>query len=85
LDDATRPPRIERERYTDGVDKPIVRPQFPIVDDLSSDPHENYNLFETKLDNGWMLAPVFRNTMQYEMSVKQYPNITPGEEFRGYP
>jgi arylsulfatase len=55
-----------------------------MVYDLSSDPHENWNLFAFKLDNGWMLAPVFREIVKYEMSVKKYPNIKPGEEFTGY-
>ncbi|HTV07023.1 MAG TPA: hypothetical protein VME86_16765 [Acidobacteriaceae bacterium] len=53
--------------------------------DLSSDPHENANLFATELTNGWMFAPVFREIMEYEMSLKKYPNIKPGEEFKGYP
>jgi hypothetical protein len=38
----------------------------------------------TKLTNLWMMAPVYRNIMQYEMSVKKYPNIKPGEDFKGY-
>ena len=71
-------------RYSEGVDKPIVKPQFPMSYDLSSDPHENWNLFDTRLDNGWMFAPVFRHIFEYEMSVKKYPNIKPGEEFKGY-
>ena len=72
-------------RYSEGIDKPIVTPQFPMFFDLSSDPHEDHNLFETRLDNGWMLAPVFRHIAQYQMSLKTYPNIKPGEEFTGYP
>ena len=71
-------------RYCEGVDKPIVKPEFPMTYDLSSDPHEDWNLFSTKLTNGWMFAPIFRNIIQYEMSVKKYPNIKPGEEFKGY-
>ena len=72
-------------RYSEGIDKPIVKPQFPMFYDLSSDPHENANLFATELTNGWMFAPVFREIMEYEMSLKKYPNIKPGEEFKGYP
>ena len=67
-----------------GVEKPIVKPEFPMTFDLSSDPHEDWNLFATRLDNAWVFGPVFRNIMQYEMSVKKYPNIKPGEEFKGY-
>jgi arylsulfatase len=72
-------------RYSDGVDKPIVTPQFPIFFDLSSDPHEDYNLFETRMDNGWMMAPVFKDIAKYQASLKKYPNIKPGQEFTGYP
>jgi arylsulfatase len=71
-------------RYSEGVDKPIVTPQFPMFYDLSSDPHEDHNLFDTRLDNGWMLAPVFKNIIQYQASLEKYPNIKPGEEFSGY-
>jgi len=72
-------------RYSEGIDKPIVTPQLPMMYDLSSDPHEDYNLLEVKLDNGWMFAPVYKNIAQYEASVKKYPNIRTGEEFSGYP
>lgn len=71
-------------RYSEGLDEPIVKPQFPMTYDLSSHPHEDWNLFSTKLTNGWMFAPVFRLILQYEASVKKYPNIKPGEEFKGY-
>lgn len=71
-------------RYSDGVDKPIVKPQFPMVYDLSGDPHENWNTFATRLDCGWVLAPVFRAVGEYEASIRKYPNIKPGEDFTGY-
>jgi arylsulfatase A-like enzyme len=70
-------------RYSEGIDRPLVQPQFPMFYDLSSDPHEDWNLFETRLDNGWIMAPVLRIIAQYEMSVKKYPNVNPGEEFQG--
>jgi arylsulfatase len=72
-------------RYSEGPDKPIVEPQFPMLYDLSSDPHEDWNMFETRMDNGWMAAPMFRIIGSYEASIKKYPNIRPGEDFRGYP
>jgi hypothetical protein len=31
-----------------------------------------------------MLAPVFRAIGQYQASIKKYPNIKPGEDFKGY-
>ena len=71
-------------RYSEGFDKPIVKPQFPIMFDLSSDPQERWNLFETRMDNTFTIPVAFRAIMQYEMSLKKYPNIKPGEEFTGY-
>jgi arylsulfatase len=71
-------------RYSEGVAKPIVEPQFPLFYDLSSDPHEDWNLFETRLTTRWLMAPVSRAINQYESSIKTYPNIRPGEEFTGY-
>jgi hypothetical protein len=70
--------------YSRGSDKPLVKPQFPMFYDLSSDPREDFNLFDTRMDDGWILAPVFRTISQHEMSVKAYPNIKTGEEFGGY-
>jgi arylsulfatase len=52
--------------------------------DLSSDPHEDANLWWTALTNGWMLGPVIKLITEYEVSVKEYPNIKVGEEFDGY-
>jgi arylsulfatase A-like enzyme len=72
-------------RYCAGIAEPLVEPQFPMFFDLGSDPGERYNLFNTKLDMGWMFGVAFRAIAEYEKSVAQYPNIKPGEEFKGYP
>jgi arylsulfatase A-like enzyme len=71
-------------RYSEGFDKPIVTPQLPMFFDLGSDPGERNNLLLDKMDNGWMLEIVFPAVAEYEKSVAQYPNIKPGEEFKGY-
>jgi hypothetical protein len=73
-------------RYTEShsIDKPYIRPQLPMIYDLSSDPHEDSNLFETDLTNGWILAPDFKLIGEYERSMKEYPNIKVGEDFKGY-
>jgi len=71
-------------RYSEGFDKPIVTPQFPMVFDLGSDPGERYNLFLDKMDIGWMMEIVFPFMAEYGTSVAKYPNIKPGEEFTGY-
>ena len=71
-------------RYSKGIDEPIVEPQAPMTYDLSSDPQEMYNLFATVQTNGWIFLPVYREIAKYEESVKQYPNIKVGEDFKGY-
>ena len=71
-------------RYSKGIDQPIVEPQMPMTYDLSSDPQEMFNITNTKQDNGWMVLPVYREVARYEESVKKYPNIKPGEDFKGY-
>jgi arylsulfatase A-like enzyme len=72
-------------RYCEGISEPILEPQFPMFFDLGSDPGERYNLFNTKLDMGWMFGVTFRAINEYQKSIAQYPNIEPGEEFAGYP
>lgn len=73
-------------RYTDHIamERPYMKPQLPMFYDLSSDPHEDSNLFYTHLTNGWMLAPSIKLIEAYEMSLKKYPNIKVGEDFKGY-
>lgn len=50
--------------------------------DLSSDPHENASLFATELTNGWMLAPVFKDIMQYKHAPFLSPFLRVGERNR---
>jgi len=76
-------------RYT--VDSPApaiqsryIKPQLPMMYDLSSDPHEDSNLFYTDLTNGALLAPAFKAIAEYERSVRECPNIKVGEDFTGY-
>ncbi|MGZ4478741.1 MAG: hypothetical protein ACXVW2_09010 [Nocardioidaceae bacterium] len=71
-------------RYGEGIDKPIDKPMFPLVFDLSSDPAEHFNLMYNKMDMAFMFAPAFKALTEYKSSVEKYPNIKPGEEFSGY-
>jgi arylsulfatase len=34
---------------------------------------------------GWVFLPMLETIGAYEKSVKEYPNISPGEDFKGYP
>jgi arylsulfatase A-like enzyme len=71
-------------RYSEGIDQPIVTPQFPMVYDLESDPGEQVNLLANKMDMGWMYAPALHHIAEFKRSIEQYPNIEPGAAFDGY-
>jgi arylsulfatase len=71
-------------RYCEDIEKPLVTPQLPMIYDLSSDPHEDWNIIKTRLDTDWLLTPAMKVLMAFEASVKKYPNIKPGEDFKGY-
>ena len=71
-------------RFSEGIEKPIITPQFPMFFDLGSDPSEKNNLASAKMDCGWMFELILPYVAQYEKSLAQYPNIKPGEEFNGY-
>jgi arylsulfatase A-like enzyme len=71
-------------RYADSFEKPIEKPYWPLVYDLTSDPHEDYNIMVHKMDMTWMLGPAGKVVTDYEKSVAEFPNIKPGEDFTGY-
>jgi arylsulfatase A-like enzyme len=74
-------------RYAEGpvaIEKPYIKPQLPMIYDLSSDPHEDNNLFYSDLTCGWLLAPNFKIIGEYQGSLKEYPNIKVGDDFKGY-
>lgn len=68
-----------------SIQQPFVSAQIPMIYDLSSDPHEDNNLMYTDLTLGWVYAQNFKWIDSYERSVKEYPNIKVGEDFKGYP
>jgi arylsulfatase A-like enzyme len=73
-------------RYTEApaLERPYITPQFPMFYDLSNDPHEDNNLFNSDLTCGWILAPNFKLIGEYQRSLAEYPNIKVGEDFKGY-
>jgi arylsulfatase len=62
-----------------------VTPTLPMFFDLSSDPHEDYNLWTTTMTHTWVGGPMFEIIGAYEKSVEQHPNVKPGGELKGYP
>ena len=74
-------------RYTEApvsIEKPYIKPQFPMIYDLSSDPHEDNNLTYSDFTIGWIFAPDFKIIGEYQRSINKYPNIKTGEDFKGY-
>ena len=71
-------------QYCEGMYQPILRPSWPMLFDLASDPGELYNLMETKLDMGWMVGVALKFVGDYQKSIAEYPNIKTGVEFEGY-
>jgi arylsulfatase A-like enzyme len=75
---------VLRYTQTPGAESPFIKPQFPMVYDLSSDPHEDNNLIYTQVVVGWIYAADFRVIYQFAGSTRKYPNIKVGEDFKGY-
>jgi hypothetical protein len=69
--------------YTEGIDKPIVKPQLPMFFDLESDPREEYNLLKDKLDMEWMFGIALAIVGEYEQSRVKYPTSKPARSSRG--
>ena len=71
-------------RYSEGIESGMVKPQFPFIYDLGSDPSETTNLFKSKMDCSWMFRLLAKALIEYKLSIAEYPNVKPGEDFKGY-
>jgi len=72
--------------YTaEGTFSPIIEPTFPQVYDIKNDPGETRELWSSEgYAHLWVMKPVMEILTQTAISMKQYPNIKPGEDFKGY-
>jgi arylsulfatase len=69
----------------DAVNQGYISPILPMFFDLSNDQHENYNLWTfPNMTMAWVFIPMLEIMGAYEKSVQEYPNIKPGEDFKGY-
>jgi arylsulfatase len=69
----------------DAVNQTYISPILPMFFDLSADQHENYNLWTIQgMTMGWVFIPMLEIMGAYDKSVQEYPNIKPGEDFKGY-
>jgi arylsulfatase A-like enzyme len=72
-------------RRANSIHDPIADVQLPSVYDLLNDPGERWDLWEVSGDMAWVLQPVTEQIVLFQTSVKQYPNVKTGEDFKGYP
>ncbi|MEO9778811.1 MAG: arylsulfatase [Sedimentitalea sp.] len=69
----------------EAIDQAYIEPQLPLFFDLSSDPHEDFNLWTTTLTMAWLFDPMLHTIGAFEESVKKFPNIPAGaKDFKGY-
>lgn len=59
---------------------------FPLVFDIDSDPGETYELFANEgYQHSWLTQPIGKIIVNTVMSMRQFPNIPTGVDFKGYP
>src|SRR6516225_7952186 len=64
--------------YSEGVEKPYITPQLPLMFDLGSDPFEKYNLISYKFDAAFWFYAILKIGIEFKLSTVEYPNIKPG-------
>jgi arylsulfatase len=58
---------------------------FPQVFDIKEDPSENYELWGNEgYAHAWVMGPVTKILAELTASMQKYPNIRPGQDFKGY-
>jgi len=70
---------------TEGTHSVVQKYTFPQVFDIKEDPKESYELWGNEgYIHAWVMGPVMKILTEVEGSMKKYPNINPGEDFKGY-
>jgi arylsulfatase A-like enzyme len=72
--------------YTsEGTFSPIIEHTFPQVFDIKSDPGETRELWSQEgYAHLWVMKPIMNILGGLTTSMKEYPNIKPGQDFGGY-
>ena len=69
----------------EGTFSPIVEHTFPPVYDIKNDPGETRELWRSEgYSHIWVMRPVTEIVGKLQVSMAKFPNIKPGEEFKGY-
>lgn len=70
---------------SDSTHSRVTKFTFPQVFDIKNDPKEAYELWGNKgYTHGWVMEPIMKEIVKLKQSMAKYPNIKPGEEFKGY-
>ena len=70
---------------SEGTHAYIQRYTFPQVFDIKEDPRESYELWGNEgYAHAWVMSPVSKILTDTAISMAQFRNIKPGEDFQGY-
>jgi arylsulfatase A-like enzyme len=69
----------------EGTHSVIQKYTFPQVFDIKEDPKESYELWGNEgYAHAWVMEPIMKILTKKAISMKEYPNIKPGQDFKGY-
>ena len=72
-------------KTAEGTHDRVVSYTFPQVYDIKNDPSEAYELWGNEgYAHTWIMEPISKILGKLQGSMVKYPNIKPGEEFKGY-
>ncbi len=69
----------------EGTHSVVQKHTFPQVYDIKNDPAEMYELWGNEgYAHAWVMEPIMKILTEMKVSMVKYPNIKPGEDFKGY-
>jgi len=69
----------------EGTHSVLQEYTFPQVFDIKEDVKESYELWGNEgYVHAWVMEPIMKILTEKALSMKDYPNIKPGEDFKGY-
>lgn len=69
----------------EGTHSVIQKYTFPQVFDIKEDPKESYELWGNDgYAHAWVMSPVSKILAELGQSMAKYPNLRPGQDFKGY-
>lgn len=70
---------------SEGTHSVVQKYTFPQVFDIKEDPKESFELWGNEgYAHAWVMTPVTKILTELVATMKKYPNIRPGEDFKGY-